>query len=383
MARPRTPIGAHGVVHTQRVGTAWRARTLYRFQDGKRRQVERTGLTEAKATAALKRALVEIETPMSGGVTRATSITALAELYLDLKAEAGLKPRSIDTYRHNIKKIILPLIGDLTVGELTTMRTQRFLAQVSRANGPGSAKGCRSALSGMMALAVSSDALPYNPVAGVERIRRGPSKAADALPAHRIAVFQAAIRDDAEMRRLDLVDLWEFMLHTGCRIGEATAVTWNRVDLTAGKVTLGPNVVRVIGEGLRIQDQGKSAASMRTISMPDAATEMLRTRLSTVVETPEGLVFPSMLGKLRDPSNTEADWRANRDRLGFPGFKSHGFRKTVATVLDQAGLSAREIAEYLGHENPSLTQDVYMSRTAGTVRAAAALDSLLPREAAA
>ncbi|MCT9622247.1 MULTISPECIES: tyrosine-type recombinase/integrase [unclassified Curtobacterium] len=85
----------------------------------------------------------------------------------------------------------------------------------------------------------------------------------------------------------------------------------------------------------------------------------------------------------RVSSNTEADWRANRDRLGFPGFKSHGFRKTVATVLDQAGLSTREIAEFLGHENPSLTQDVYMSRTAGTVRAAAALDSLLARATAA
>lgn len=383
MARPRTPIGAHGVVHTQRVGTAWRARTLYRFQDGKRRQVERTGSTAAKATAALKRALVEIETPMSEGVTRATSLSALAALYLDLTVEAGLKPRSVETCRHNIRKIILPMIGDLTVGELTTLRTQRFLTQVAKVNGPGSAKGCRSALSGMMALAVSSDALPYNPVAGVERIRKGPSRAAEALPADRISEFRAAVRGDAEMRRLDLVDLWEFMLHTGSRIGEATALTWDRVDLDAGKVALGPNVVRIIGEGLRIQGQGKSMASMRTISMSEGLTQMLRARRSTVIETPEGLVFPSVLGKLRDPSNTEANWRANRDRLGFPGFKSHGFRKTVATVLDQAGLSAREIAEFLGHENPSLTQDVYMSRTAGTVRAAAALDSLLPRATAA
>jgi integrase len=72
-----------------------------------------------------------------------------------------------------------------------------------------------------------------------------------------------------------------------------------------------------------------------------------------------------MLGKLRDTSNTEADWRANRDRLGYPGPSSHAFRKTVATALDVSGLSARAIAEYLGHKRPSMTQDVYMSRRAG------------------
>ncbi|HZE01985.1 MAG TPA: tyrosine-type recombinase/integrase [Pseudonocardiaceae bacterium] len=37
------------------------------------------------------------------------------------------------------------------------------------------------------------------------------------------------------------------------------------------------------------------------------------------------------------------------------------FRHLVATRLDQAGLSAREIADYLGHERISMTQDVYMS----------------------
>jgi hypothetical protein len=39
-----------------------------------------------------------------------------------------------------------------------------------------------------------------------------------------------------------------------------------------------------------------------------------------------------------------------------------------------AGFSAREIADYLGHANPSITQDVYMTKSAGGPDAAAALD---------
>jgi integrase len=55
----------------------------------------------------------------------------------------------------------------------------------------------------------------------------------------------------------------------------------------------------------------------------------------------------------------------------------HAFRKTVATALDQAGLSARDVAEYLGHADPSLTQSVYMSKTVGGSRAADAIDQVL------
>ena len=42
----------------------------------------------------------------------------------------------------------------------------------------------------------------------------------------------------------------------------------------------------------------------------------------------------------------------------------HNFRKTTATTLDEAGLSARMIADLLGHARPSMTQDVYKGRKA-------------------
>ena len=42
MARPRTPISAHGAISVVEVEKGkWRARTRYRFDDGRLRQVER------------------------------------------------------------------------------------------------------------------------------------------------------------------------------------------------------------------------------------------------------------------------------------------------------------------------------------------------------
>ena len=53
---------------------------------------------------------------------------------------------------------------------------------------------------------------------------------------------------------------------------------------------------------------------------------------------------------------------------------SHVFRKTVATILDQPPLTAREIADVLGHAKVSMTQDHYLGRGSVGQTAAAALD---------
>ena len=74
--------------------------------------------------------------------------------------------------------------------------------------------------------------------------------------------------------------------------------------------------------------------------------------------------------RLRDPSNTQREIRDRRDALGYPKPSTHSFRKTVATILDRKGLSATEIADYLGHENPSMTQDVYMNTLKESTKAA-------------
>jgi hypothetical protein len=50
--------------------------------------------------------------------------------------------------------------------------------------------------------------------------------------------------------------------------------------------------------------------------------------------------------------------RPVREELGFPGVTTHSFRKSVATLIDDRGLSARVGADQLGHARPSTTQDV-------------------------
>jgi integrase len=48
----------------------------------------------------------------------------------------------------------------------------------------------------------------------------------------------------------------------------------------------------------------------------------------------------------------------------------------VATLMDEAGLSARAAADQLGHPHPSLTQDIYFGRGVASTAAATVLESL-------
>lgn len=77
------------------------------------------------------------------------------------------------------------------------------------------------------------------------------------------------------------------------------------------------------------------------------------------------------------PGTFGRDWRRVREKLGLPEVTTHSFRKSVATLIDDRGLSARIGADQLGHARPSMTQDRYMARGKVHTEAAEALDDAI------
>ena len=90
---------------------------------------------------------------------------------------------------------------------------------------------------------------------------------------------------------------------------------------------------------------------------------------------PDAPVFPT-IGGYRDRNNVERAFRRARAGTPLEWVAPHVYRKTVATLLDHRGLSARTVADQLGHSRISMTQDVYMGRRAVDGTAAAALEML-------
>jgi integrase len=244
----------------------------------------------------------------------------------------------------------------------------------------------------MFDYAVAQDAVQANPARVKVTISRATRKdAVRALTEVEADAICDGLRSDEVASKDDLPDLVEWMLGTGARIGESIAARGSVIDLEHGTWEINATLIRVRREGLVVQLRPKTAAGWRVLALPPFCVAMLHRRAEELKKQPETFLvmddrkritpapgpvtFPAPKGwALRDPRNTNRDLRAALDRLGFDWVTSHVFRKTVATRLDEAGLSARQIADQLGHAKPSMTQDVYMGRNVVSSEAARVLE---------
>jgi integrase len=391
VGRSPTPLGSWGnlrcyVVERTTDGkpTKYKARTLFRGFDGVTRSVERWGRSKTAAESNLKAALKEHTLlTSSGGLASVDRFSKAHTMWLAAIAElvehGSRSPGTLQVYESQSKAHILPALGAVRLGELTPPLLDRFLRDVSRSTGVPTARTCRSILSGVLGLTVRYGALPTNPIRDVQRLEGGrPKKEPRALTlAERRHLF-ASLADDAEAVRHDIPDLSRFMLATGQRIGECLAVLWMDLDLTGSTVDVNSTVIRLKGEGL-LRKTTKTRAGQRVLILPSWAIADLQKRRSHRPIHLAEPVFPDSIGGLRDPSNTRRVLREALDRAGYQWVTSHNFRKTTATLLDEAGMSARVIADQLGHAQVSMTQDVYMGRKSVDPRAAAALEDTFGR----
>ncbi len=376
MGRPRLPVGSFGRIdfHQDRAGRV-RARASFRDFDGRRRPVTRWGATAAEAESRLRTALTERAGPTAGELAPSTRVSVAAEKWLGQVDTSGRAAGTKSLYRAAVRGYVAPALGELQLGELRVPVIERALTAIRTSRGPGAARTTRSALSGICALAVRHGALRFNPVRDTAPIHC-PRQPARALTVAECTDLMTRLRADRQAVRLDLPDFVEFMLGTGMRIGEVAAVRDQVLDLNTRTVRVEATIVRVPGVGLWIQPHTKTPTSRRTLALPVHVIAMLRHRAVIGCDQgPYGVVFPSPKRMLRDPSNTQADLRTVLNRLGYDWVSSHTFRKTVATRLDEAGMSARQIADQLGHARPSMTLDVYLGRRdAVNVAAAAVLE---------
>ncbi|MGR6027716.1 site-specific integrase [Rhodococcus erythropolis] len=157
---------------------------------------------------------------------------------------------------------------------------------------------------------------------------------------------------------------------TGCRISELVAIRWEDINFETKRVMITGQIIRVRGEGLIRREYTKSeAGDDRDLALPEFAMTMLRGRSQNSV-----YVFESLAGTILDLETIGRRCQI-RAALGLEWVTSHTFRKSVATILDEEGLTARQAADQLGHAQVSMTQDVYFGRGKVHTAAADALDA--------
>lgn len=147
------------------------------------------------------------------------------------------------------------------------------------------------------------------------------------------------------------------MLGTGVRVGEACALTWERIDLEAGTLRVEATSVDGPSDKRGVQQALKTDRSRRTLFLPDFVV------VSLVEHGPReaGPVLVTRAGACMSPANLRrslctAVAEANLDfRVTF-----HTLRRTLATFLARE-IGTREAADQLGHTDPVVALSHYIA----------------------
>jgi integrase len=367
--RPPLRIGQHGKITRRYLGGGvWVAQCRYRDSDGVTRRVQRLGPPDEHdqhgklAEDALIDALAQRRTFDGDEITLDTKVVTLVDRHVDRLAEDGRSIRTIDTYKY-AAKLLAKIIAGVRVGESTPARIDAAVRSMRRAHGGVLAIQSKTLLKGALHLAVMANIIGSNPVRDVSPIRsKAGLEGAPALTAGEMRGLLGATRASDYCQKNDLVDPITVFMATGMQISELLALRWCDFNEQAATLSVTGKLVRAAGKGLVRVDETKTAAGRRTIPLPNFAVQILTQRRGRPYLGEQAMIFPSTGGTWRDPDNFRARWRRVRDELGVPDVTPHSFRKSLATLIDDGGLSARVGADHLGHARVSETQDTYMAR---------------------
>jgi integrase len=255
-----------------------------------------------------------------------------------------LKPSTQSSYRTNLRRYVLPWLGETRLRDLRKGDIQAWLSALSESGlSRQTVKNIWSGLSSVLRTAVDWGYIKENPAHGVRFPARQPRAAVFLPTPDQLAQVLHQLPEPSRLLLLLLVA-------TGLRVGEAMGLRWGDIDLNRKTLT----VRRDVWHG-RVNSP-KYVASERVIPLGPILAGYLKTRASIS----EQWVFEGNSGNTLDPRNL-----ARRQlypvlaRLGLPRFSWHRLRKLHSTYLGDLKVAPRILQAQLGHADAALTLNVY------------------------
>ena len=354
---------------------------------GKRRRRRGGGFaTRREAEAALREVLTKRDRGQLVPTTTLTVRAFLVDQWLPAM-RLSIGPTTLEGYRGNIERYIVPRVGDLPLRTLTPLVINQLYADVretGRTRGTGSlalktVREVHVTLHRALEDAVRWDYLETNPS---DRASAPSATAARNERRRRIRTWTAQEVNTfaAFIEGHELHELWALAASTGLRRSELLGLRW--VDLDLGRRLLSVRRVLVlVGGQPQFKDAPKSAHGFRTISLPPKVTELLVELRAWQAQQPrlrsipleEALVFCRPDGAQWHPDHVTSTLRELMIASGLPRIRPmQDLRHTHATLLiGEGGVNVKIVQERLGHHSHSFTADTYQHVIPGMDEAAA------------
>ena len=338
-----TPAGAKAFVLFYRVAGRKRLATLARCSEvslkaARERAGRELAAIRAGETDPLERRREAREAPtMAAFIGQFFAVEAPARI-----ARGRMKAGTVDVYRYQADKHILPAIGNRRVAEVTRADIESMVAPL-----PGPTRNRVLALaSRLFTLAETWElrAPGANPTRKVERAREDARDRV--LSPSELAALAEALTG-AEARSPANVAAIRFAAVTGLRIGEVLAVRWEHVEFETGRLTLPATKT-----GRRVHD------------LPSAALAVLAglPRFGDWAFTNNGTA-PATYKRARETFARVAK------AAGLADVRLHDLRRTVMTRAALSGVGPHVLRDLLGHRDTTMA-DRYIRALSSPVREA-------------
>ena len=280
---------------------------------------------------------------------KAITVKELAERFDKEHIAVRLKASTAAEYRRNLRRFILPALGQLTVTGITRADVAKFHHDLRHI--PYQANRCLEVVSKMFVLAEMWGLRPdaSNPR---KHIRKYPEEKRERfLSAAELRRIGELLREmEAEGIELpSVVHAARLLILTGCRLNEIMTLKWAHVDLAE----------RV----LRLPDS-KSGAKIVHLGLP--AVELLRD--AQRIEGNLWVITGTLPGKRL--SDLQPFWQRVRARAGVKDVRIHDLRHTFASTAVASGQGLPMIGKLLG-DTQVQTKARYAHLAAEPVRTAA------------
>ena len=361
-------MAAHIEKHKLKNGkTCWRVIVeMGTGPDGKRKRTYRNVHgTKKEAEALMARLLSELNT---GSYIEPAKISLTEYLRDWLKGyEPNLSPTTVDSYRINVEKHIIPYIGHIPLQQLKPMHVQNLYQDLLE-NGRADGKGGLSARSVLYVHRTLREALQH----GV-KLQLVARNVADLVTLPRANKYSATVYSEDELVQLlqiskdtDMEIIILLAVSLGLRRGELLGLKWSDIDLEEKRIIIRHNHVQTT-QG-NITKTPKSTSSIRTLELPDGLIPILQKHKDFQEDNKQKLgnsyhnddyVYCQADGSPYCPGYISKKFAAFLKKHGLKHIRLHDLRHSNATLMLKYGVPAKVASERLGHSTIGITLDLY------------------------